>query len=167
MALWASTHATRLLRPAAACCAACRVPALLLAQSVRLHLPPTPRTAHLVLPHRVEKHVVSRRSCSKGSQWGHESESGLRGISWRGLGCEMVRVRVRDSEREGSKHHEKLLSMSMRGMRAPRGVRASLRLHRSAVLHAPRPRGELWCLRIRRRRDQKKFHTRAMRFTAA
>ena len=61
--------------------------------------PPTSHTAHLALPHRVEKHAVSRRSCSMGSQWGHERESGLRGISCRGLGYEMVRVRVRDNQR--------------------------------------------------------------------
>ena len=77
MALWASTRPTRLLLPAAACCAACRVPTLLLAQSSRLHVAPTSHTAHLALLHRVEKHAVTRRPCSMQSQWGHESESGL------------------------------------------------------------------------------------------
>ena len=145
MALWASTRATRLLLPTAACCAACRVPTLLLAQSSRLHLTPTSHTAHLALPYRVEKHAyaVSRRSCSMGSQWGHESESGLRGISWRGLGCEMVRVRVERASEMRLKHHENLPSMSVRGIRAPHEVRASPRPHRTAVLDAPRPRGEL------------------------
>ena len=146
MALWASTRATRLLLPVVACCAACRVPTLLLAQSSRLHLTPTSHTAHLALPYRVEKHDVSRsrRSCSMGSQWGHESESGLRGISWRGLGCEMVRARVERASEMRLKHHENLPSMSVRGIRAPREVRASLRLHGSAVLEAPRPWRELW-----------------------
>ena len=143
MALWASTRATRLLLPAAVCSAACRVPTLLLAQSSRLHLAPTSHTAHLALPYPVEKHAVSRRSCSMGSQGGLESESGLRGIWCRGLGYEMVRVRVEGASEMRLKHHENLPSMSVRGIRAPHEVGASLRLHRTAVLHAPRPRGEL------------------------
>ena len=105
--------------------------------------PPTSHTAHLALPHRVEKHAVSRRSCSMGSQWGHESESGLRGISCRGLGYEMVRVRVETTNELQFKHHENLPSMSVRASGASRAVGASLWLHRSASLDAPRPRIQL------------------------
>ena len=91
MALWASTRATRQLQPATACSAACRVPARLVVESSLRHLPHSSLTAPSHSPHRVEKHEVSRRSCSIGSRDSHENESGLRGMLCSCSGCEVVR----------------------------------------------------------------------------
>lgn len=111
MALWASTRATRQLQPATACSAACRVPARLVVESSLCHLPHSPLTAPSHSPHRVEKHEVSRRSCSIGSRDSHENESGLRGMLCSGSGCEVVRGEGQHSSREASQHSENLRSM--------------------------------------------------------
>ena len=111
MALWASTRATRQLLPATACSAACRVPARLVVESSLCHLPHSPLTAPSHSPHRVEKHEVSRRSCSIGSRDSHENESGLRGMLCSGSGCEVVRGEGQHSSREASQHSENLRSM--------------------------------------------------------